>query len=70
MWTKEWALAEPPIAPARGGGSKRTIDARKVANGLMDVPSARWSDGKVTNHPCSYGVGSSHNQSAETSHGR
>src|ERR1700726_946725 len=36
---EEWALVEPLIAPARGGGNKRTVDVREVVNGLMYVLS-------------------------------
>jgi len=64
---EEWALGRPLIAPARRGGSKRTVDACEVVNDLIDVPIAGWSDDKVTIRP--YGVGAPHNLSAETSHG-
>jgi transposase len=36
---EEWALVEPLITPAKGGGNKRTVDVREVVNGLMYVLS-------------------------------
>ncbi len=35
----EWELIHPVIPPARSGGNKRTVDMRKVVNGLMYVHS-------------------------------
>jgi transposase len=35
----EWELIHPLIPPARSGGNKRTVDMRKVVNGLMYVLS-------------------------------
>jgi transposase len=35
----EWELIHPLIPPARRGGNKRTVDMRKVVNGLMYVLS-------------------------------
>ena len=35
----EWELVRPLIPPARRGGNKRTVDLRKVVNGLMYVLS-------------------------------
>ena len=31
----EWALVAPLIPPAKRGGNKRTVNMRKVVNGLM-----------------------------------
>ena len=36
---KEWALIEPLIPPAKGGGNTRTVIMREVVNGLMYVLS-------------------------------
>ena len=40
----EWQLIEPLIPPARRGGTKRTIDVRRVLNGIMYVlsPGCQW----------------------------
>lgn len=65
----DWALAEPPIAPARRGCSKRTVDAREVVGGLIDGAITGWRVDKATIVPCSDGVVVSHDQSAETGHG-
>jgi transposase len=35
----EWALVEPLIRPAKRGGNKRTVDVRKIVNGLMNILS-------------------------------
>jgi transposase len=35
----EWALVAPLIPPGKRGGDKRTVDLRKVVNGLMYVLS-------------------------------
>jgi transposase len=35
----EWALVEPLIPPAKRGGNRRTVNVRKVVDGLMDVLS-------------------------------
>ena len=32
---EEWALVKPLIPPARRGGNRRTVNVRKVVNGLM-----------------------------------
>ncbi|MBR0959848.1 hypothetical protein [Bradyrhizobium japonicum] len=67
---EEWTLVEPLIAPATGGGGKRTVDARKVANGLMGVRITGWRVDKATIVPCSDSAVASYDQSAEMSHGR
>ncbi len=36
---EEWALIEPLIPPAKGGGKTRTVVMREVVNGLMFVLS-------------------------------
>jgi transposase len=36
---EEWALVEPEIPPAKGGGNKRTVNIREVLNGLLYVLS-------------------------------
>ena len=36
---EEWAQVAPLIPPARRGGNKRTVDVRKVMNGIMYVLS-------------------------------
>ena len=36
---EEWALIEPLIPPAKGGGGKRTVIMREVVNGVMYVLS-------------------------------
>ena len=36
---EEWALIEPLIPPAKGGGGKRTVIMREVVNGIMYVLS-------------------------------
>ncbi|RQH10413.1 hypothetical protein [Bradyrhizobium sp. RP6] len=66
---EERVLGERPIAPTKDGGNKRTIDVREVINGLVDVPSAGWSAGRIIIYPCSDGICASHNQPAERSHG-
>jgi transposase len=35
----EWAVVEPMVPPAKHGGRKRTIDVRRVLNGIFYV---RW----------------------------
>ena len=35
----EWALVEPLIRPAKGGGNTRTVVMREVVNGLMYILS-------------------------------
>ena len=66
---EERALAEPLIAPEKGGSNKHKADAREVVSGLTNVPRADWSDGKVAIHPCSDSAVDSHDQSAETIYG-
>lgn len=62
---EERALVMPLIAPVDGGGGKRT---HRYAQGgrRPDGGAERWQS---YDPPCSDGVGASHNQSAETSHG-
>jgi transposase len=36
---EEWALVEPMIPPAKGGGGKRTVVMREVVNGVMYILS-------------------------------
>jgi putative transposase len=36
---EEWALVEPLIPPAKRGGRRRSVDMRKVVDGLMYVLS-------------------------------
>jgi transposase len=42
---QEWALIEAIIPPARRGGNKRTVDIRRVVDGLMFVLSTgcQWT---------------------------
>lgn len=65
----ERAPGERPTAPIKSGGSKRTIDMRELINGLMDVPSAGWSAGRMIIHLHSDSIFASRNQSAGRSHG-
>lgn len=65
---EEWALMEPLIG--QPGAAAANARSPKAANDLMDAPSADWSSGKVTIHPCSDGVAACRNQSEETGHGR
>jgi transposase len=41
----EWALIGPLIPPAKRGGNKRTVDMRKVVDGLMYILSTgcQWA---------------------------
>ncbi|MBH5400896.1 hypothetical protein HZZ13_24410 [Bradyrhizobium sp. CNPSo 4010] len=66
---EELALGERPIAPMKGGGSKRTIDMRELINSLMDVPSGSWSAGEIVVSPFVDSICASLDQSARPSHG-
>ncbi len=36
----EWALAAPPVPPAKHGGRRRQVDVREVLNGILRVPGS------------------------------
>jgi transposase len=45
LTNEEWALVEQVIPPAKRGGNKRTVDIRRVVDGLMYVLShgCQWT---------------------------